>query len=41
MFTFDHQSNGHDEFGTQCHGLGANTPNPGINDYGLRIGYSF
>jgi lipid A 3-O-deacylase len=41
MFTFDHQSNGHDIFGTQCDGLGSNTPNPGINDYGLRIGYSF
>ena len=41
MFTFDHQSNGRDEFGTQCDGLGANTPNQGVNDYGLRIGYSF
>lgn len=41
MFTFDHQSNGHGIFGTECDGLGANTHNPGINDYGLRVGYSF
>ena len=41
MFTFDHQSNGHAVFGTQCDGLGSSTPNQGINDYGLRIGYSF
>jgi lipid A 3-O-deacylase len=41
MFTFDHQSNGHALFGTACDGLGPNTPNAGINDYGLRIGYSF
>lgn len=41
MFTFDHQSNGHAIFGTACDGMGSNTRNPGINDYGLRIGYAF
>ena len=41
MFTFDHQSNGHPVFGTECGSLGSNTPNQGVNDYGLRIGYSF
>jgi lipid A 3-O-deacylase len=41
MFTFDHQSNGHHVFGTECDGMGGNTSNPGINDYGLRVGYSF
>jgi hypothetical protein len=41
MFTFDHQSNGHGIFGTECDGLGSNTHNPGINDYGLRVGYAF
>ena len=40
MFTFD-QSNGHGIFGTQCDGMGAATRNPGINDYGLRLGYAF
>ncbi len=41
MFTFDHQSNGHGIFGTECDGMGAATRNPGINDYGLRFGYTF
>ncbi|MGH6671332.1 MAG: acyloxyacyl hydrolase [Xanthobacteraceae bacterium] len=41
MFTFDHQSNGQGIFGTECDGLGANTHNPGINDYGLMVGYAF
>jgi hypothetical protein len=41
MLTFDHQSNGHAIFGTECGGTGPNTPNTGINDYGLRLGYSF
>jgi hypothetical protein len=41
MFTFDHQSNGHGIFETECDGLGADTHNPGINDYGLRVGYTF
>jgi hypothetical protein len=41
MFTFDHQSNGHGIFGTACDGMGAATRNPGINDYGLRVGYTF
>jgi lipid A 3-O-deacylase len=40
MFTFDHQSNGRAVFGTQCDGL-PSTPNQGVNDYGLRLGYSF
>jgi hypothetical protein len=40
MFSFDHQSNGH-AFGIDCDGMGANTRNPGINDYGMRVGYSF
>jgi hypothetical protein len=41
MFTFDHQSNGRAVFGTECDGLGSKTPNQGINDYGVRIGYTF
>lgn len=41
MATFDHQSNGHGIFGTSCDGMGSNTRNPGINDYGLRFGYTF
>ena len=41
MFTFDHQSNGHGVFGTECDGMGSYTHNPGINDYGLRAGYAF
>lgn len=41
MFTFDHQSNGHGIFGTSCDGMGSGTRNPGINDYGMRVGYSF
>jgi len=41
MITFDHQSNGHGIFGTECDGMAANTCNQGINDLGARIGYSF
>jgi lipid A 3-O-deacylase len=41
MFSFDHQSNGHGIFGIDCDGMGSNTRNPGINDYGLRVGYTF
>jgi lipid A 3-O-deacylase len=40
-FTFDHLSNGKHVFGTQCNGLGSNTPNPGLNNYGARLGYAF
>jgi hypothetical protein len=39
--TFDHLSNGKHVFGTQCDGMGANTPNPGLNNYGARVGYAF
>jgi hypothetical protein len=31
----------HGIFDTECDGMGANTRNPGINDYGLRFGYAF
>ncbi len=34
MFTFDHLSNGKAE-------LNACGPNHGLNEYGLRLGYSF
>jgi lipid A 3-O-deacylase len=40
-FTFDHLSNGKHVFGTQCGGAGSNTSNPGINNYGARVGYAF
>jgi lipid A 3-O-deacylase len=36
--TFQHLSNGRTLFGVQC---GTNLRNQGLNDYGLRIGYSF
>jgi len=39
--TFDHLSNGTRVFGTRCGGLGSNTPNPGLNNYGVRLGYAF
>ena len=35
MFTFDHVSNGNLIFGTDC------ARNQGLNNYGVRIGYSF
>ena len=41
MLTFDHQSNGHGIFGTECDGMGSYTTNPEINDYGRRLGYAF
>ena len=41
MLTFDHLSNGKHVFGTRCEGAGSNTPNPGLNDYGARVGYAF
>jgi lipid A 3-O-deacylase len=41
MFSFDHQSNGHGIFGIDCDNMGSKTHNPGINDYGMRVGYSF
>jgi hypothetical protein len=39
--TFDHLSNGKHVFGTECNGLGSNSPNPGLNNYGARLGYAF
>jgi lipid A 3-O-deacylase len=39
--TFDHLSNGHIVFGINCAGNLGPTPNPGINDWGGRIGYTF
>jgi lipid A 3-O-deacylase len=41
MVTFDHMSNGHSVFGTQCAGNPGGTPNPGLNNWGGRIGYAF
>ena len=35
MGTYDHLSNGRDAFGTNC------ASNPGLNEYGLRVGYAF
>jgi lipid A 3-O-deacylase len=35
MFTIDHVSNGNEVFGTDCN------RNQGLNNYGLRLGYSF
>ena len=35
MFTIDHVSNGNEVFGTDC------DRNQGLNNYGLRLGYSF
>jgi lipid A 3-O-deacylase len=39
--TFDHLSNGHYIFGINCAGNVGPTPNPGINNWGGKIGYSF
>jgi lipid A 3-O-deacylase len=41
MATFDHLSNGHYIFGINCAGNNGPTPNPGINDWGGKIGYAF
>ena len=41
MVTFDHLSNGHVIFGINCAGNTGPTPNPGINDWGGKIGYVF
>jgi Lipid A 3-O-deacylase (PagL) len=38
---FEHLSNGKGLFGSQCDGLGAGTPNQGLNNYGVRLGYAF
>ena len=41
MATFDHLSNGHYIFGINCSGNIGPTPNPGINNWGGKIGYAF
>jgi lipid A 3-O-deacylase len=41
MVTFDHLSNGHVIFGINCAGNPGPTPNPGLNNWGGKIGYSF
>ena len=41
MVTFDHLSNGHYIFGVNCAGNIGPTPNPGLNYWGGKIGYSF
>jgi hypothetical protein len=41
MVTFDHLSNGHVIFGINCSGNTGPTPNPGVNDWGAKIGYAF
>jgi hypothetical protein len=41
MVTFDHLSNGHYIFGINCAGNTGPTPNPGVNDWGAKIGYAF
>jgi lipid A 3-O-deacylase len=41
MVTFDHLSNGHVIFGINCAGNTGPTPNPGINNWGGKIGYAF
>ena len=41
MLTFDHLSNGHYIFGINCAGNVGPTPNPGINNWGGKIGYQF
>jgi hypothetical protein len=41
MATFDHLSNGHYIYGINCAGNIGPTPNPGINDWGGKIGYVF
>lgn|GEM_PF-1022015 len=39
--TFDHLSNGHEIFGINCAGNTGPTRNPGLNDWGGKIGYAF
>jgi lipid A 3-O-deacylase len=41
MLTFDHLSNGHYIFGINCAGNIGPTPNPGVNNWGGKIGYAF
>ena len=41
MATFDHLSNGHYIFGINCAGNSGPTTNPGINNWGGKIGYAF
>jgi hypothetical protein len=41
MLTFDHLSNGHYIFGINCSGNVGPTPNPGVNNWGGKIGYQF
>jgi Lipid A 3-O-deacylase (PagL) len=41
MVTFDHLSNGHYIFGINCAGNTGPTSNPGINNWGGKIGYAF
>jgi hypothetical protein len=41
MATFDHLSNGHYIFGINCAGNPGPTSNPGINNWGGKIGYAF
>jgi lipid A 3-O-deacylase len=41
MVSYDHLSDGHGIFGISCAGNVGSTPNPGLNDWGARIGYSF
>jgi hypothetical protein len=41
MIAFSHLSNGHQIFGINCAGNSGPTPNPGLNDWGARIGYAF
>jgi lipid A 3-O-deacylase len=41
MLTFDHLSNGHVIFGIACAGNPGSTSNPGLNNWGGKIGYAF
>jgi lipid A 3-O-deacylase len=41
MVSFDHLSNGHYILGINCAGNVGTTPNPGLNDWGVRVGYAF
>ena len=41
MVTFDHLSDGHYIFGVQCAGNPGGTTNPGLNNWGGKIGYAF
>ena len=41
MITFDHLSDGHYIFGINCAGNVGPTPNPGLNNWGGKIGYAF